>query len=71
MIQVTRKDAKESFESLLRRFNRKASQWGGLQAIKQGRYFEKEPSKRARREKAIMRQQRKDQKLRKIKLGQR
>jgi len=71
MIQVTRKDSKESLENLLRRFNRKVQQSGVVAAVKQGQYFEKPISKRERRLKAIVRQQRKLVKIRKIKLGQR
>ncbi len=71
MIQVTRKDSKESLENLLRRFNRKVQQAGSLAVVKQNQYFEKPISKRERRERAIIRQERKAQKLKKIKLGQR
>lgn len=71
MIQVTRKDAKESPENLLRRFNRKVQQAGVIAVVKQSQYFEKPMSKRERRQKAIIRQQRKALKLKKIKLGQR
>ena len=71
MITVTRKDSKESLENLLRRFNRKVQQSGVITAVKQGQYFEKPLSKRERRQKAIIRQQRKTAKLKRIKLGQR
>jgi ribosomal protein S21 len=71
MIQVTRKDSKESAENLLRRFNRKVQQSGVLSIVKQGQRFEKPLSKRDRRTKAIIRKQRKSVKLQKIKLGQR
>lgn len=71
MIQVTRKDSKESSENLLRRFNRKVQQSGVLAVVKQGQRFEKPLSKRDRRTKAIIRKQRKSVKLQKIKLGQR
>jgi len=71
MIQVTRKDAKESADNLLRRFNRKVQQAGVVAIVKQGQYFEKPMSKRDRRTKAILRQERKAQKLKRIKLGQR
>lgn len=71
MIQVTRKDSKESLENLLRRFNRKVQQSGAIAVVKQNQFFEKPTSKRDRRTKAIIRQQRKVVKLRKIKLGQR
>ena len=71
MIQVTRKDSKESLENLLRRFNRKVQQAGVVAVVKGSQYFEKPVSKRERRNKAIIRAQRKALKLKKIKLGQR
>lgn len=71
MIQVTRKDAKESADNLLRRFNRKVQQAGFVAIVKQSQFFEKPMSKRERRLKAILRQERKAQKLKRIKLGQR
>ncbi|HKR82182.1 MAG TPA: 30S ribosomal protein S21 [Candidatus Saccharimonadales bacterium] len=70
MIQVTRKDSKESAENLLRRFNRKVQQAGVIAVVKQAQYFEKPISKRERRIKAIVRQERKALKIKKIKLGQ-
>lgn len=69
MIQVTRKDSKESLENLLRRFNRKVQQSGVVAIVKQGQYFDKPISKRDRRNKAIIRQSRKASKLKRIKLG--
>jgi small subunit ribosomal protein S21 len=71
MIQVTRKDSKESLENMLRRFTRKVQQSGVISHVKSVQYFEKPVSKRDRRKKAILRKERKVQKLRKIKLGQR
>lgn len=71
MIQVTRKDTKESTENLLRRFNRKVQQSGILSAVKRGQYFEKPMSKPERRTRAILRQEHKASKLKRIKLGQR
>jgi ribosomal protein S21 len=71
MIQVTRKDSKESLENMLRRFNRKVQQSGVLAVVKQKQYFEKPISKRERRAKAILRQERKVQKIKRVKLGQR
>jgi len=71
MIQVTRKDAKESPENLLRRFNRKVQQAGVIAVAKGNQYFEKPISKRERRLRAIVRQQRKALKVKRIKLGQR
>jgi small subunit ribosomal protein S21 len=71
MIQVTRKDSKESLENLLRRFNRKVQQSGVVAIVKSGQYFDKPISKRERRNKAIIRQSRKATKIKRIKLGQR
>jgi ribosomal protein S21 len=71
MIQVTRKDPKESAENLLRRFNRKVQQSGTVAELKQGQYFAKPMSKRDRRKKAIVRQARRAIKIKRIKLGQR
>jgi ribosomal protein S21 len=71
MIQVTRKDSKESAENLIRRFTRKVQQAGVITTVKQGEFFEKPLSKRDRRKKAIVRQERKAIKAKKIKLGQR
>ncbi len=70
MIQITRKDGKESLENMLRRFNRKVQQSGVILVAKQNQYFEKPLSKRDRRIKAIIRQERKAIKMKKIKLGQ-
>ncbi len=70
MIQVTRKDAKEPTENLIRRFTRKVQQSGVVAIAKQAQHFEKPLSKRDRRLKAIVRQERKVEKLKKIRLGQ-
>ena len=69
MIQVTRKDSKESVENLLRRFNRKVQQSGILTIAKQIQYHEKEPSKRDRRRMAIVRNERKNAKAKRLKAG--
>lgn len=69
MIQVTRKDSRESVENLLRRFSRKVQQSGVLSAAKSAQYFEKPLSKRDRRAKAIVRRARKAEKVKKLKLG--
>jgi ribosomal protein S21 len=69
MIQVTRKDSKESVENLLRRFSRKVQQSGVLATAKQRQYHEKPTSKRDRRTKAILRQERKAQKVKRLKMG--
>jgi ribosomal protein S21 len=71
MIQVTRKDGKESTENLLRRFNRKVQQSGAIAIAKQNQFFQKDISKPERRRKAIIRQERKAIKIKKLKLGQR
>jgi ribosomal protein S21 len=70
MIQVTRKDSRESLENLLRRFNRKVQQSGAIAVVKQNQFFEKPISKIERRRKAIIRQERKNAKYNKLKLGQ-
>jgi len=69
MIQVTRKDSKESVDNLLRRFNRKVQQSGILAVAKQAQYLEKPPAKRDRRRMAILRNERKNAKVKKLKLG--
>jgi ribosomal protein S21 len=69
MIQVTKKDAKESTESLIRRFGRKVQQSGVLAEVKSAQYFERVTSKRDRRAKAIVRQERKALKTKRAKLG--
>jgi ribosomal protein S21 len=69
MIQVTRKDSKESIDNLLRRFNRKVQQSGVLAVAKQTQFFEKPPSKRDRRVRAIARRERKMAKAKRLKLG--
>jgi ribosomal protein S21 len=70
MIQVTKKDAKEPTENLIRRFTRKVQQTGVVALAKQAQHFEKPLSKRDRRLKAIVRRERKAIKLKKIRLGQ-
>lgn len=69
MIQVTKKDSKESTENMLRRFTRKVQQSGVIAVAKQVQYFERPVSKRDRRLKAIIRRQRKAQKVKKLKLS--
>lgn len=69
MIQVTRKDSKESTENLLRRFTRKVQQSGVIAEAKAVQRFEKPMSKRDRRKKAIVRRERKALKVKKLKLS--
>lgn len=71
MLQVTRKDNKEALENLIRRFNRKVQQSGVLATAKQAQRFEKPISKTERREKAIVRNQRRADKVQRARLGQR
>lgn len=59
MIQVTRKDAKEPLEAMLRRFTRRVQQSGVIAVVKQKQYFEKPLSKTERRQRAIIRKERK------------
>lgn len=69
MIQVTRKDDKEANENLIRRFNRKVLQSGVLSTVKAGQRFAKPLSKTERRKKAIIRRERKNDKVMKMRLG--
>lgn len=69
MIQVTRKDSKESAENLLRRFTRKVQQAGVVAVAKQSQFFEKPVSKSDRRKKAILRRERKSLKMKRMRLG--
>ena len=68
-IKVTRKDQSEANENLIRRFNRKVLQSGVMPLAKSQLRFSKPISKRERRIKAILREQRKAEKTEKIKLG--
>jgi ribosomal protein S21 len=69
MISVTKKDSRESVESMLRRFSRKVQQSGVLATAKMGTHFEKPMSKRDRRLKAIVRRERKAVKTQRMKFG--
>jgi small subunit ribosomal protein S21 len=69
MVQVTRKDERESNENILRRFNRKILQNGVLMTVKSNMRFEKPISKPERRAKAIVRKARKADKLDKTRMG--
>ncbi|HSX48386.1 MAG TPA: 30S ribosomal protein S21 [Candidatus Nanoarchaeia archaeon] len=64
MLQVTRKDDKESLENLIRRFNKKVQQSGVLGVARRKKFFEKPLSKREAREIAIRKKARKDLKAR-------
>jgi ribosomal protein S21 len=59
MLQVTRKDEKESIENLIRRFNKKVQQSGVLGVARRNKFFEKPLTKRAQREIAIRKAARK------------
>ena len=54
---------------MIRRFNRKVQQSGVLAVVKQNQRFEKPISKTERRQKAILRNQRKAEKVQKARLG--
>ncbi len=69
MVQVIRKDERESNENIIRRFNRKVLQSGVLIEAKSVMRFEKPISKVERRRKAIIRKARKADKLDKTRLG--
>ena len=60
MLQVTRKDEKESLENLIRRFNKKVQQSGVLGVARRKKFFEKPLSKREQREIAIRKRARKE-----------
>lgn len=62
MLQVTRKDDKESLENMLRRFNKKVQQSGVLGVARRKKYFEKPLTKREERAIAIRKRARKDAK---------
>lgn len=68
-IQVTRKDQKEANENIIRRFNRRVLQSGVLSEAKASMRFSKPISKSERRKKAIVRNERKAEKLYKMRLG--
>ena len=69
MVQVTRKDEREANENIIRRFNRKVLQSGILAEAKASKRFAKPISKPERRIKAIIRKERKADKLNKARLG--
>lgn len=69
MVQVTRKDQNEANENLIRRFNRKVLQSGILANAKASMRLSKDISKTERRQKAIIRKERKNEKLAKARLG--
>lgn len=69
MVQVTRKDEREANENIIRRFNRKVLQSGVLAEAKATMRFSKDISKTERRKKAIIRKERKADKLSKARLG--
>lgn len=69
MITVTKKDPNESVENLLRRFSRKVQQAGTLANAKSVEYFEKPPTRRERRIRAIARNERRAAKIKRLKLG--
>ena len=69
MVQVTRKDEREAGENIIRRFNRKVLQSRVLAEAKASMRFNKPLSKVERRKKAIIRKERKAEKLNKARLG--
>ena len=64
MLQVVRKDDKESLENLIRRFNKKVQQSGVLGVARRKQFFEKPLTKREEREIAIRKRARKELKAR-------
>jgi len=54
-VKEKKKKKEESFESLLRRFNKRLQQSGKLLQAKQGKFYEKEDSKNKKKESALVR----------------
>lgn len=69
MVQVTRKDQNEANENVIRRFNRKVLQSGVLAEVKGKMRFSKPLSKTERRQKAIIRKERKAIKTAQMRMG--
>lgn len=69
MVQVTRKP-NENVGSLLRRFSRLIQQTGLILRAKKRRYFEKTPSERVEKKRAIMREHLRALRQRLEKMGQ-
>jgi hypothetical protein len=69
MVLVTRKDEREANENIIRRFNRRLLQSGKLAKAKASMRVSRQLSKTERREKAIIRKERKADKLAKARLG--
>lgn len=71
MIQVTRKDERESVENMLRRLSRRVVQSGVIATAKASMRYSRAESKSERRKKAIAREQRRAKKLLNNRLGKR
>lgn len=69
MVQVTRKDDREANENMIRRFNKKLLQSGVLARARASMRFSKAISKTERRNKAIIRRQRKAERTTRMRLG--
>lgn len=69
MVQVTRKP-NESVGSLLRRFSRLIQQTGLVLRAKKRRYFQKDPTERLEKNRAIMREALRDLRKKLEKMGQ-
>ena len=69
MVQVTRKDEREANENIIRRFNRKVLQSGVIAKERASKRFSKPLSKTERRQMAIIRKERKADKVAKMRLG--
>ncbi|OGF21376.1 hypothetical protein A2Y83_02175 [Candidatus Falkowbacteria bacterium RBG_13_39_14] len=54
-MQEVKRKKEESFESLLRRFNRRLQQSGKIIEVKQNKFFEKEPNKNKKKASALVR----------------
>jgi small subunit ribosomal protein S21 len=65
-LQGVARKQNESFENMMRRFNRKVQQSGTLTEAKKRQYFEKEVSKRDLRDAAIRKRARKENKAKQM-----
>jgi small subunit ribosomal protein S21 len=65
-LQGVARKPNESFENMMRRFNRKVQQSGTLTDVKKRQHFEKPLSKKELRESAIRKRARKEQKAKQL-----
>lgn len=69
MTQVVRKNEQEALENLIRRFNRKVLQAGTIANARRRQFRERIPSKREQRIAAVRKNQKRQERMRRIYLG--